>query len=158
MGHIDDNLSGDEKIVYRAGLHWVAFCGPAMLLFLAGISIPSKGTPAIVCFIIAAIWAVLSYITLQNTEFGITNNRILIWTVFPRKKLQEISLIEIADAAVYLPSLGKLLNFGKITIVLANGRKVSRRLVNAPYELLKNLSQQVDAAQGRQQGPPQGSL
>ena len=66
MGHIDDNLSGDEKIVYRTGLHWVTFCGPAMLLFLAGVSIPSKGMSAIVLFIIGLVWAILSYITLQN--------------------------------------------------------------------------------------------
>ena len=90
MGHIDDNLSGDEKIVYRTGLHWVTFCGPAMLLFLAGVSIQSKGKPAIVLFVIGLAWAILSYVTLQNTEFGVTNNRILIKTIFPWRKLQDV--------------------------------------------------------------------
>jgi hypothetical protein len=154
MGHIDDNLSGDDRIVYRTGLHWVAFCGPAMLLFLAGVSIQPKGRTAIVLFIIGLVWAILSYIALQTTEFGITNNRILIWTVIPWKKLHDLALVEIADAAVYQPSLGKLLNFGKITIVLVNGKRVSHRLVNAPYEFLKNLSQQVEAARTRNQEPP----
>jgi hypothetical protein len=153
MSHIDDNLSGDERIVYCTGLHWVAFCGPAMLLFLAGVSIQSKGTTAIVLFVIGLVWAILSYIILQTTEFGITNNRVLIWTVFPRKKLNDLALVDIADAAVYQPSLGKLLDFGKITIVFVNGKRFSRRLVNAPYEFLKNLSQQVEAARARQQEP-----
>lgn len=154
MGRIDDNLSRDEKIVYRTGLHWVTFCGPAMLLFLAGISIRSKGTSAIVLFIIGVVWAVLSYIALQYNEFGVTNKRILIWTVFPWKKLQDAALVDIADAAVYQPTLGKLLNFGKISIVLVNRKKITRRLVNAPYDLLTNLSQQVETAGGKQQVPP----
>ncbi len=150
MGRLDDNLNGDEKIVYRTGLHWVAFCGPAMLLFLAGISIQSKGMPAIVFFIIGLVWAILSYITLQSTEFGITNNRVLICTVFPWKKLHDLALVDIADAAVYQPSLGKLLDFGKITIALVNGKRVSRRLVSAPHELLKHLSEQVEAIRNKQ--------
>jgi hypothetical protein len=154
MGHIDEDLSGDEKVVYRTGLHWVAFCGPAMLLFLAGVSIQSKGMPAIVLFAIGLVWAILSYIALQSTEIGITNSRVLIRSVFPWKKLHNAALVEIADAAVYQPSLGKLLDFGKITIVLVNGKRISRRLVRAPYELLKNLSQQVEASRSRQQELP----
>jgi hypothetical protein len=157
MGHIDDNLSGDEKILYRAGLHWVILFGPAMLLFLAGISIPSKGMSAMILFIIATAWAVLSYIILQNTEFGITKNRVMIRTVFPWKRLHDIALIEVADVAIYQPSLGKLLNFGKITIVLVSRKKISHRLVNAPNELLTNLAQQVKTARGKQQEPPQKS-
>ena len=154
MGHIDDKLGDNERIVYRVGLHWVMFLGPVIFLFLAGISIPANGRPAIVLFIIGLVWAVLSYISLQNTEFVITNNRLLIWTVFPRKKLYDIAFVEIANTSVYEPSLGKLLNFGKITIVLNSGKRISRRLVSGPYELLKHLSQQVETAGGNNQKPP----
>jgi len=150
MGYIDDKLSGNEKAVYRVGLHWVMFLGPAIFMFLAGISIPASGTPAIVLFIIAMLWAVLSYVVLLNTEFVVTNNRLLIWTVFPWKKLYDIALVEIANASVYEPSLGKLLNFGRITIVLNNGKRISRRLVSGPYELLKHLSQQAETARDKE--------
>ena len=150
MGYIDDKLRGNEKIVYRVGLHWVMFLGPAIFIFLAGISIPASGTPAIVLFIIAMLWAVLSYVALLNTEFVVTNNRLLIWTVFPWKKMYDIALVEIVNASVYEPSLGKLLNFGRITIVLNNGKRISRRLVSGPYELLKHLSQQVETARGKE--------
>lgn len=155
MGRIDDSLSGNEKIVYRTGLHWVMFLGPVMLLFLAGISIPSKGMSAIVLFVVATIWVFLSHASLQNTEFGITNSRVLLWTGFPWRRLRDIALVEIADAAVYQPALGKLLNFGKVVIVPVVGRRISRRLINAPYEFLTNLREQVDAAHGAQKEPPQ---
>jgi hypothetical protein len=157
MGHIDDKLGDNEKIVYRVGLHWVMFIGPALLLFLAGISISTKGKSAIVLFIIGLVWAGLSYAILQKTEFTVTNSRLLIWTVFPWKKLHDIALIEIANATFYQPSLGKLLNFGKITIVLNSGKRISRRLVSGPYELLKHLSQQIETARGKEQKPLQNS-
>lgn len=157
MSHIDDNLSGDEKIVYRTGLHWVMFCGPAVLLFLSGISISSKGMSAMILFAIALAWGVLSYIVLRNNEFAITNDRLLVWTVFPWKKLKSVTFAEIANMGVYQPTLGKLLNFGRTTIVLLNGRKISHRMVNSPYEFLMYLQQQVEAARGKQQASPQSS-
>ena len=154
MGYIDDILGDNEKIVYRVGLHWVMFLGPALFLFLAGISIPANGRPAIVLFMIGILWAVHVYISLQNTEFVVTNNRFLLRTVFPWKKLHDIPLVEIANATFYQPSLGKLLNFGRIIIVLHNGKRISHRLVSGPYELLKHLSQQVEAAAGSEQKAP----
>jgi hypothetical protein len=157
MGYIDDKLDDNEKIVCRVSLHWVMFIGPALLLFLSGISIPANGRPAIVLFIIGLAWAVLSYIALRNTEFAVTNKRLLIWTVFPWKKLYDIALVDIANADVYLPSLGKLLNFGKITIILNNRKRISRRLVSGPDELLKNLSQQIEIARGKEQKPTQNN-
>ena len=157
MGHIDDKLGDNEKIVYRVGLHWVMLIGPALLLFLAGISISTKGKSAIVLFIIGLVWAGLSYIVLQKTEFTVTNSRLLIWTVFPWKKRHDIALIEIANATFYQPSLGKLLNFGKINIVLTNGKRISRRLVSGPYELLQHLLQQVETARGKEQKPNQNN-
>jgi hypothetical protein len=150
MGYIDNKLGSNEKIIYRVGLHWAMFLGPAIFLFLSGISIPANGRPAIVLFIIAMLWAILSYVVLLNTEFVVTNNRLLIWTVFPWKKLYDIAFVEIANTSVYQPSLGKLLNFGRITIVLNNGKGISRRLVSGPYELLKHVSQQVETAHGKE--------
>ena len=145
MTRINDILKENEKIVYRTGIHWVILGGPAMLLFLSGISIPSQGMSAIALFAVAVAWAILSYIILQNTDFTVTNNRLLMWTLFPWKKLREIKLTEIVNADFYQPTLGKLLNFGKVTIAHSNIRTVSYRMVNSPYGFIISLQQQVEA-------------
>ena len=151
MGRINNKLNGDEKIVYHAGLHWVILGGPAILLFLSGISISTKGMSAMILFAIALAWGILSYVILQNNEFVITNNRLLVWTVFPWKKLKSVAFAEIANMGVSQPTLGKLLNFGKITIVLSSKKSITHRMVNSPYELLMPLQQLVESARGIQQ-------
>ena len=157
MGYIDNNLGGDEKIVYRTGLHWAVLGFPAILLFLSGVSISSKGMSAVILFSIALVWGVLSYIVLQNNEFAITNNRLLVWTVFPWKKLRSVTFAEIAKTGVYQPTLGKLLDFGRITIVLSNGKSLSYRIVNAPHELLMRLQEFAESARDTQQEPLQNN-
>ena len=158
MNHIDDKLNGDEKIVYRTGLHWVILCGPAILLFLSGISISSKGMSAMILFAIALAWGVLSYVVLRNEEFAITNDRLLVWTVFPWKKLKSVTFAEITNMGVSQPTLGKLLNFGKITIVLSNRKRISHRMVNSPYELLMRLQHLVEAVRDTQRESPPKSV
>ncbi len=154
MAHIDCCLKEDEKILYRTGTHWVILGAPALLLFLAGVSIPSHGMSSTVLFIIAVMWTILSYIIYQNTEFAVTNNRLLIRTVFPWKKFKEIELAEVVNTGLYQPTLGKFLNFGKITIGLANKRHLTHRMVNSPYTFLVALQQQAEVVRGEQQGPP----
>ncbi len=154
MIHVDNHLRGNEKIVYRTGTHWAILGAPSLLLFLAGISISSHGMSSVILFIIAVIWIILSYVIYRNTEFTVTNSRLLIRTVFPWKKLNEIGLAEVANTGLYQPTLGKFLNFGKITIGLANGRHLTHRMVNSPYQFLMILQQQAEAIRGMQQDSP----
>ena len=157
MGHIDDNLRGNEKIVYRTGLHWAVLGFPAILLFLSGISISTKGMSAVILFAIALIWGILSYIVLQNNELAITNDRLLVWTVFPWKKLKSVAFADIVKTGFYQPTLGKFLNFGSITIVLSGGKNISYKLVNSPHELLMRLGEFTESARGERQEPPQNN-
>ncbi len=151
MTHIDNYLKENEKIIYRTGTHWVILGAPALLLFLAGVSISTHGTSSTVLFVIAVMWIILSYVIYQHTEFAVTNSRLLIRTIFPWKNFKEVGLTEVANTGLYQPTLGKFLNFGKITIGLANGRHLTHRMVNSPYLFLMTLQQQAEAVRGMQQ-------
>ena len=156
MSRIDESLSEDERIIYRTGLHWVILGFPALLLFLSGISIRSKGTSAIIIFLAALLWGILSYVVLQYNEFVVTNKRLLVWTVFPWKKLRSETFANIAKLGLYQPTLGKFLNFGRITIALSGKRGLSYRMVNAPHELLMRLQNFIEEAHETQQEPASG--
>ena len=142
MSSIDDNLRENERIMYRTGLHWVAFGGPLILLFVAGLSIPTKGMPAILLLIVATVWTLLVTRNLQMTEFVITDKRIYVQRWFALKRSYDVAISEIVDVEIYQPALGKLLNFGKIIIHLPSKKRVSFRLVSAPVIFLMKFQEE----------------
>ncbi|HVN98235.1 MAG TPA: PH domain-containing protein [Syntrophorhabdaceae bacterium] len=149
MASAEEILEANEKIVYRTGLHGALLGGPLMLLFITGLLVPSKGLPALLFVAIAVIWGVLAYLSIQRSEFVITDRRVIIRVLMPVKRSWEIPLIEIADADIYQPGLGKLLNFGKIILRLTNGRRIAFRLVSDPYGFMAHLREQTIAARNR---------
>ncbi len=158
MGHVDNSLRENEKVIYRTGPHWAILGFPAILLFLAGMSISTKGVPAVILFSIASAWGILSSVVLRNNEFVITNERLLIWTVFPWKKLKDVAYTDIKKTAFYQPTLGKLLDFGTITIVLSGGKKATYRLVSAPHELLMRVEELVELSRQTSEESPGDNL
>lgn len=147
LGYIDDNLTEDEHIVYRAKLHWTTLLGPTLLAFLAILWIPSKGFSAVVLLFIAALWGISSSVSLKTSEFIVTNKRVLIQKGFLRKKSYELLLTKIEGIEVYQPILGRMLNFGKIVIRSTGGIRHSLRLAENPLEFRKRVQEQINPAQ-----------
>jgi hypothetical protein len=127
-------MEGRETVIYRTKLHWVMVLGPAVLMILTGVSIPGKGTNAAFLLALATIWGVFSSIGLEKSEFVVTQSRVLANVGFPWRRSYELPLSDIEGVNVYQPSLGKVLNFGKITVRTQNGRRLSFRLVRDPLQ------------------------
>ena len=148
MGRVEEKLNGNERVTYRTGLHWVILAAPMFLLFIAGLSIPSKGLQAVWVLVFATAWVILAAISRQNSEFVVTDNRLLTFRWFAIKRSHDIPLLDIVHADIHMPALGKLLNFGRIAIILANKSGVRFRMVNSPYELMAKLQEQALALRG----------
>ncbi len=128
------NAEEDERVLYRTRLHWAIILGPALLMILSGISIPRSGLNGVLLLAFGTMWGVFSSISYEKSEFLVTARRVLIRPGFPWRKPYDLLLSEIEEVNVYQPSLGKMLNFGKITIRTRSGRRVFR-LVADPYQL-----------------------
>lgn len=145
MGYIEDNLIEKERVIYCTKLHWATLFGPGVLIILAGLWIPSKGMSALALLALGVIWGIFSSISLQNSEIGITDKRLLLRVGFPLKRTCDIPLENIQMVDIYQPSLGKFLNFGKIIIQSAGGKRYAFRMIASPVELRDELARQVDS-------------
>jgi uncharacterized membrane protein YdbT with pleckstrin-like domain len=149
MSYIDDNLIEKEYVVYRTKLHWAILLGPAVLIILAGLWIPSKGMSALVLLALGIMWGVFSSISIQTSEIGITDKRLLLRVGFPLRRSCDIMLEEIQIVDIYQPSLGKFLNFGKIIIHSGGGKRYAFRMIASPIELRDELARQVNSIRQR---------
>jgi hypothetical protein len=145
MNLIDDKLSGDEKIVYRARHHWAILLGPILVIIIGGLALGSQGYHALAVIAFGLIWGICSYISFRRSEIGLTGTRMLIDVGFPLKKSYEIALGEIVFIDFYQPSLGAMLDFGKIIIIDKGKKRRAFRLISHPAEFVRVVQQLIVA-------------
>jgi uncharacterized membrane protein YdbT with pleckstrin-like domain len=126
--YIDDILQPGEKVLYSTNAHWMFFL-PAIaawilalvLLILSrtttieGIILLCLSASAIVA-IVALYWTVKAWFQRWTTETDVTNLRVVHKTGFITRNTFEMSLDKIESVDVDQSILGRLLNYGDVTV------------------------------------------
>lgn len=155
MGYIDENLINGERVVHRSKLHWIVFVGPivftiiAFIFFTGGEEIAAVG---IFFFLIAIIWAISAFISFKTSEFGITNKRVLIKVGFIRRNSLETLLTKVEGIQVNQGILGRILNYGTITVKGTGGTSNPFRKIEAPLEFREKVQEQIASIQKGNEG------
>ena len=123
--------------------HWAILLGPILVIIIGGMALKSQGYHAMVLIAFGLIWGIFSYINLRRSEIGLTRNKIFIDVGFPLKKSFDILLNEIIFIDYYQPSLGSMLNFGKILVMDKRKKKYAFRFVAGPAEFVKEVHHQI---------------
>ena len=145
MNSTDDKPTRNESIVYRAQLHWAILLGPILVILIGGLALKSQGYHAMILIAFGLIWGILSYINLERSEIGLTRDKVIVNTGFPLKKSFDILLDEIIFVDYYQPTLGSMLNFGKILVMDKRKKKYAFRFVAGPAEFVKEVHHQITA-------------
>ena len=99
--YVDKHLIKDETVAYETKLHWVIF------------------------FSLKSIFSLTIYAWLKRwlSEFVITNRRIVIKEGFIARRTFEMNLSKIETVNVDQTVMGRILNYGSITIIGTGGTK-----------------------------------
>jgi membrane protein YdbS with pleckstrin-like domain len=143
MTDVDNDLLENERVVYQTRIHWALFLGPAMVIVIGGLSFPAKGMRALILIAIGLAWGIISYIKYNRSLIRVTNKRVLIRSSFLVKKPFAISLSDISFVDFYQPSLGAILNFGRITLLHGGKMKSVFRLIASPGEFVAAVREQA---------------
>ncbi|MBN2040578.1 MAG: PH domain-containing protein [Spirochaetes bacterium] len=143
MRSIDNLLNKDEQIISKAKQHWAILLGPLIVLLIGWLMLDSKTTQAYIVLAFGIIWGAISCISLHKSIILLTDSRLIISIGFPAVKSFYIPLSDIKVFDFYQPSLGSILNFGKILFILNDGSKKVFRFINAPAELVREVHTQA---------------
>lgn len=152
MYSIDNNLAENQNIICQARRHWAALLGPLFFIFIGWLTLRSKVPQSIALSAFGFIWGMFSYFHLRNFDIVLTNNLLLIHVGFPLKRSYPIPLNTITLIDFYQPSLGAILNFGKIIIIHGGTKKNVFRFIARPAEFIKEVQETIIAAR-RQEKP-----
>ena len=134
--YIDDILQPGEKVLYSTNAHWI-FYWPAILAWIAaaGLLVASRffvtDTPMLICLSLAAISALFAVYRMLTawfhrwtTETDVTNLRVVHKTGFIKRRTFEMSLDKVESVDVNQSILGRILNYGDVTILgVGEGRE-----------------------------------
>jgi uncharacterized membrane protein YdbT with pleckstrin-like domain len=126
--YIDDILQPGEKVLYSTNAHWI-FYWPAIAawivaaVFLGLSRMFAADTPVLLCLALAAISAVFALYRMLTawfhrwtTETDVTNMRVVHKTGFIKRRTFEMSLDKVESVDVNQSILGRLLNYGSVTV------------------------------------------
>ena len=150
--YIDDILQPGEKVLYSTNAHWVSFL-PAIAgwIVAAAFFVVSRmvagETLMLVCLSLAAISAVFAlYKTVTAwfhrwiTEVDVTNLRVVHKTGFIQRKTFEMSLDKVESVDVNQSILGRILNYGNVSIFgVGEGNKTIDNIAS-PLEFRNHIT------------------
>jgi uncharacterized membrane protein YdbT with pleckstrin-like domain len=134
--YIDDILQPGEKLLYSTNAHWI-FYFPAIVAWIvaAVLLVLSRATVSegviLLCLSASAVVALAAlYWTLQawfhrwTTETDVTNLRVVHKEGFIKRRTFEMSLDKVESVDVNQSILGRILNYGDVTILgVGEGRE-----------------------------------
>ncbi len=134
MSYVEDNLMKDERVIYRAKLHWISFLYDILFAIVGLIVLRWSETAGFIILIIALLDSILLIIRIRAAEFAVTNKRVIIKVGVVSRHTLELLLTKIESTSVDQGILGSILNYGDITIIGTGGTKETFTSISNPLE------------------------
>ncbi len=152
MGYAEKLMLPDERIVYRARLHWVIYLGGMATSVLAGILMISAfiltdpnvraglGFLVVLVLIAAGVQLVNAWIRAANTEIVVSTLRVIVKTGFISRKSIEMNLDKVESVLVDQSLLGRALDYGTLIVRGVGSGLEPVDTVASPLDLQKHLN------------------
>ncbi|MGJ4926483.1 PH domain-containing protein [Bradyrhizobium sp. HKCCYLS2038] len=127
--YIDEILQPGEKVLYSTNAHWMFYL-PAIgawivafgLVLLSRMTVNDNLTmlclaTAAVIAAVALYWTVRAWFHRLTTETDVTNRRVVHKTGFIRRRTFEMALDKVESVDVNQTIMGRILNYGDVTIL-----------------------------------------
>lgn len=140
--YIEENLARDEKIIVKAQVTWLSqfwyllFGGLFVLMAL-----PSKN---VIFFLLGIIFIAIAVIHVVTTELALTNRRIIAKSGLVRRNTIELKVNRVESLGVDQGVLGRMLNFGSITVKGIGGSHAPIPYIARPMEFRQQVNNFLD--------------
>ena len=145
MAYIDEILEPGEKVVFKTRLSWTLY-GPAIVYALVALALTVFATSAaglgVIAFVIAALAALAAlgsflraWFRRWTTEIAVTDRRVVLKRGFIRRHTVEMNMQKVESVDVDQTQLGRLFNYGTVTIKGTGSTLESLRMIDHPLKL-----------------------
>jgi uncharacterized membrane protein YdbT with pleckstrin-like domain len=150
--YIDDILQPGEKVLYSTNAHWI-FYQPAIVAWIAALVllILSRMTTTegliLLCLSAAAVvalaalyWSATAWFHRWTTETDVTNLRVVHKSGFIKRRTFEMALDKVESVDVNQSILGRIFNYGDVTILGVGEGKETISTIAAPLDFRSHIT------------------
>ena len=150
--YIDDILQPGEKVLYSSSLHWVVY-GWAIAAWIAAAAllVATRFTlnESLILFclacsavvaLVALYWSMRAWFRRWTTETDVTNLRVVHKEGFITRKTFEISIDKVASVNVNQGIMGRILDYGDVTIENMGDDKQVIKMIASPLPFRSHIT------------------
>jgi uncharacterized membrane protein YdbT with pleckstrin-like domain len=152
MRYIDKILQPGETVLYSGKLHWIVYI-PAMIMALAALAASGAFTQmtsgptnmswlivSLACWLGAAVTFASAWFRRWTTEIDVTDRRIVYKRGLINRHTVEMNMDKVATVDVDQSVLGRILNYGDITIHGIGSISEPLRGIDAPLDFRNHVT------------------
>lgn len=145
-GTLERELEAEEAIEYRAREHWGVFLPTILVIVLAAVALVlpigalGNGLAAVLYLLVLPGLGVSAMSNYLNTEFALTNRHLIFVHGLLRRRIERLPLARVSACGVDRNWFGRLLGYGKLTVICEDGRTFAVRGMDNPEALRKKLA------------------
>ena len=165
MSYVDKNLIPGEQVMYRTRLHWVVIFWHVVLgiLFILVGGYVLAGMPGTnllqpdqmqyariagaVLIVLGAIFVIASFVRRNSVEMAVTNKRVTVKVGLVSRSTEEMMLTRIESIMVDQSLMGRMFNYGTITLRGVGGTPDPFPRIAHPLEFRRQVQHQLDLIQ-----------
>jgi uncharacterized membrane protein YdbT with pleckstrin-like domain len=152
MAYVDNHLLPGERVEHRAHLHKIIYTLPLLIALIAavGAALAFAGDLLIlagVLVILGLVPLLWVHITYTSSEFAVTDKRVIIKVGWIQRRTLETMLGKVENIGVDQTVVGRLLDYGTITVTGTGGTKEAFADIARPLEFRRQVQAHVSAAE-----------
>jgi uncharacterized membrane protein YdbT with pleckstrin-like domain len=150
MSYVRRVLQEGEQLRHTAKIHWVVYL-PGLLFALVAVAVlvlswndPPRST---FWFYVAVLFGIIAIEALFRkwfirwiTEIAVTDRRVIYKTGFIRRKTNEMNMEKVESVQVDQSVLGRILDYGDVTILGTGEGFETLKTIAAPLELRNHIT------------------
>jgi uncharacterized membrane protein YdbT with pleckstrin-like domain len=150
--YIDEILQPGEKVLYSTNAHWMFYLPAiaawivALVLLILSRTAVTEGvillclSASAIMAIVALYWTVKAWFHRWTTETDVTNLRVVHKTGFIKRRTFEMALDKVESVDVNQSILGRLLNYGDVTILGVGEGKETISTIASPLQFRNSIT------------------
>ena len=139
MGYIESNLLPEETVVHRTRLHWLIFWKAVVVAMLGVGLLAVEFTVGTIVLAVGLLMLLPALVAYKSSEFGVTTKRVVIKVGFVQRQTLELLLRQVEAISVDQSIMGRILNYGSVTLSGTGGVRGEFHNIAAPLEFRRKI-------------------
>ena len=149
MDYVQRVLQPGEQVRHISSIHWIVFWPSVAVALLAVVAYWFSETRYLTGFwrytgyalaLVAVILLVQQWFQWWITEIAVTNRRVIYKTGFVRRQTNEMNMDKVESVKINQTILGRILDYGDVTILGTGEGFETLRTIASPIELRNSIT------------------